>query len=248
MLTDTHVHLNDPLFAGRVGDVLARARAAGVGWAVVPGWDEDSSRGALALAEAFPAIRPAAGLHPWMATQDDAWVPSLLDDPHLAAVGEIGLDGAVDVPMDRQVTVFRRQLALARERDLPVLIHCRKAWEPLLMCLRDVPGLRGVLHAFNGSVETMRLSVDLGFHIAFGGGLTRPNNRRAHAVAAVVPADRLLLETDAPSIAMEGISKEDVEPAHIVHVLDTLAALRGEEVGALGKRIAGNARALFGVG
>jgi TatD DNase family protein len=248
LLTDTHAHLNDPHFAGRVGAVLTRARAAGVGGAVVPGWDEASSREALALAAAFPPILPAVGLHPWMVAEDTelAWLPALLDDPRVVAVGEIGLDGAVAVPMDHQLTAFRMQLALARARDLPVLIHCRKAWEPLLTCLHEVSGRRGVLHAFSGSVETMRLCVDLGYHIAFGGGLTRPNNRRARAVAAAVPANRLLLETDAPAIALEGIPKEAVEPAHIVRVLAALAALRGEEVAGLGARIAENTVLLFG--
>lgn len=244
-LTDTHCHLNDLAFDGRVADVLARARDAGVGRVVVPGWDSASSLRALALAEEFPDILPAVGLHPWMVTTDAdlGWVRELA--PRAVAIGEIGLDGVVDVPLEAQVPIFRVQLALAVECGKPALIHCRKAWEPMLACLRDYPGLRGVLHAFNGSVEVMRACLVMGLYVAFGGGVTRPNNRRAHQAAIAVPADRLLLETDAPSIGMEGIPPAEVEPKDITRVLTRLAALRGEDTAALATQIAVNIRQLF---
>jgi TatD DNase family protein len=241
-LTDTHCHLNDPAFDGRVADVLARANAAGVGQVIVPGWDEASSRRALALADEFPAILPAVGLHPWMVTAnaDLGWVRALSADPRVAAIGEIGLDGEVEVPLNMQVPVFRAQLALARERNLPALIHCRKAWEPLLACLAEYPGVRGVLHAYNGSVEILRACLAMGLYVAFGGGVTRPNNRRAHQAAAAAPADRLLLETDAPSIGLEGVPPADVEPRHITQVLARLAELRGVDAATLGAQLAAN--------
>jgi len=246
-LTDTHCHLNDPAFEGRVAAVLARAREAGVGQVIVPGWDAASSRRALALAAEFPAILPAVGLHPWMvaAEADTRWVAVLAAESRAVAIGEIGLDGAVEAPLAWQLPVFRAQLALARERDLPVLLHCRAAWEPLLACLREVPGVRGVLHAFNGSVEVLRECLAMGLYVAFGGGVTRPNNRRAQQAAIAAPADRLLLETDAPSIGQDGVPPAAVEPRHVVPVLRRLAALRGEDAAALGARIVENVRALL---
>jgi TatD DNase family protein len=246
-LTDTHCHLNDPVFDGRVVEVLVRARDAGVGMVVVPGWDEASSRRALALADAYPEICPAVGLHPWMVTAgaDLGWVRVLASQA--IAIGEIGLDGAVDVPLDAQIPIFRAQLALAVAHNLPTLIHCRKAWEPLLACLRDYPGLRGVLHAFNGSAEVMRECLAMGLYVAFGGGVTRPNNRRAHQAAAAAPADRLLLETDAPSIGMEGIPPAAVEPKDITRVLTRLAELRGEDHTVLGQQVTRSVAQLFNV-
>lgn len=246
-LTDTHCHLNDPAFDGRIADVLARAHDAGVERVIVPGWDRESSERALALADEFPEIRPAVGLHPWMVTADAdlTWVAGMAADARVVAIGEIGLDGAVAVPIDLQEPVFRAQLALAIERNLPALIHCRKAWEQMLVCLHDYPGLRGILHAFNGSVEVMRECVTLRCYFGYGGGLTRPNNRRAHQTAAVAPADRLLLETDAPSIGLEGVPSAEVEPRHIVEVLARLAELRDEEPDKLTAQIAENTDRLF---
>ncbi|OPZ86070.1 MAG: putative deoxyribonuclease YjjV [bacterium ADurb.Bin429] len=239
LLTDTHCHLNDSSFDGRVAEVLARAKAGGVGQVVVPGWDEASSRRAVALAEEFPSILPAVGLHPWVTTEADlTWVEELASEPSVVAIGEIGLDGVVDVPLEAQLPVFRAQLTLARELNLPALIHCRRAWEPLLTCLREASGVRGVLHAFNGSVEVLRACLEMGLYVAFGGGVTRPNNRRAHRAAIAAPADRLLLETDAPAIGIEGVPPAEVEPRHIVQVLHRLAELRGEEAAALAASIA----------
>ena len=249
MLTDTHCHLNAPQFAGRVGEVLGRAAEAGVTAVVVPGWDEESSALALAMAAGYPAIYPAAGLHPWYvgADADIAWLPRLLDDPRVVAVGEIGLDGEIaGADSARQEAIFRAQLALAAARDLPVLLHCRRRWDRLLACLRESPRVRGVLHAFSGSGEILRAALRLGLYVSFGGMLTRPNSRRAHAAARLVPPDRLLLETDAPFMALDGIPAAQSEPAHAALVLRYLAALRGDDPAALAERIGENTRTLFG--
>ena len=208
--------------------MLARAVEAGVHAVVVPGWDRESSLAALALASAYAPIRPAVGLHPWQVAEnaDLDWLRGMLNDPRLAAIGEIGLDGAIaQEDPEQQEAVFRAQLALAAERDLPVLIHCRRRWDRLLACLHDYP-VRGVLHAFSGSLEVMHECLRLGLYISFAGMLTRPNSLRAHAAAAAVPADALLLETDAPYMALEGVPAEEAEPAHLRQVLDYLAALR----------------------
>jgi len=246
-LTDTHSHLNSPHFAGRVGEVLARAAAVNVVEVVVPGWDRESSVMALALGAAHPGIRPAVGLHPWFVAEnpDLTWLPALLDDPRLVAIGEIGLDGAIDnEDPAQQEAVFRAQLALAAERNLPVLIHCRRRWDRLLACLHDYP-VHGVMHAFSGSLEVMRECLRLGLYISFAGMVTRPNSRRAHEAATAVPADRLLLETDAPYMALEGIPAEQAEPAHLPLVLDYIANLRNTDPVTLGAISAENVKRLF---
>ena len=249
LLTDTHCHLNSPQFAGRVGEVLARAADAGVGEIVVPGWDAESSRRALAMSAGYPMLRAAVGLHPWFVVEQPGldWLPHLLDDPRTQAVGEIGLDGAIDRddPV-LQEAVFRAQLRLAAARNLPVLLHCRRRWDRLLACLREEPRVRGVVHAFSGSLEVMHDCLALGLYISFAGMVTRPNSRRAHTAAAAVPADRLLLETDAPYMALEGIPAEQAEPAHLPRILAFIADLRGESPPALANQIAQNVQALFG--
>jgi TatD DNase family protein len=247
LLTDTHCHLNSPHFAGREAHVVTRAAAAGVAALVVPAWDRASAETALALAETFPAVRAAVGLHPWFvaADADTAWVAPLLAHPRVVAVGEIGLDGAIDgADAAVQERVFRAQLALAVARGLPVLLHCRRRWDRLPAIIRDYPGLRGVLHAFSGSAEVLRDCLRLGLHVSFAGGVTRPNSRHARAAAALVPADRLLLETDAPYMALEGVPAEAVEPAHLPQILAAVAALRGDDPAALAAQTAANARML----
>jgi len=249
MFIDTHCHLNAPHFAGRVGEVLDRAAGVGVTTVVVPGWDAESSLRALAMAAGYPAIRPAIGLHPWFVAEnaDLDWLPRLLDDPRLTAIGEIGLDGAIELDdPERQEAVFRAQLRLAAARELPVLLHCRRRWDRLLACLKDGPPVRGVLHAFSGSREILREALGLGLYLAFGGMVTRPNSLRAHAAALAVPVERLLLETDAPYMALEGIPAEQVEPGHLPVICRFLAELRGENPAWLAARVAENARRLLG--
>lgn len=248
-MIDTHCHLNSPHFANRVGEVLARAHATGVTEVVVPGWDRDSSRQAIALAACFPMIRAAVGLHPWFVADDPdlSWLPALLDDPRVTAIGEIGIDGAIDsADPAQQEAVFRTQLQWAAARELPVLIHCRRGWERTLTAIRETPATRGVMHAFSGSREVLRECLVLGLYISFAGMVTRPNSLRAHEAAAIVPADRLLLETDAPYMAMENIPAEAVEPAYIPRILDFVAALRCEAPEELARQVGENARELFG--
>ena len=246
-LTDTHCHLNDPAFDGRVEEVLARAAEAGVTEVIVPGWDRESSLRAVALAAEFPAVRAAVGLHPWFVTESDdlSWLPPLLEEPQVIAIGEIGLDGAIehDDP-EQQEAVFRAQLALAAEHELLVLVHCRRRWDRLLPCLRETP-VRGIMHAFSGSRETMRELLALGFYISFSGSVTRPHAKRVRQAAAAVPADRLLAETDAPAIGLDTVPAAQVGPDCIPAIIAVIAGLRSESPDALAIRMAGNLRALL---
>jgi len=249
-LVDTHCHLfMDPLSRG-TDAVLARAREAGVSRVVVPAYDEASWQAVRALAER-DGVFAAYGLHPWVAVDDlnTARLGELLAGPSVVALGEVGLDFALpSLDRQRQVYVLSRQLELCRDLDLPVILHCRKAFDELLKVLRRLgPELRGVVHAYSRGPTLAKELCGLGLHLAFGGAITRPRAKRARRSAEVVPLDHLVLETDAPSIGLDGVEPEEVEPRHVAPVAAALADIRGmegDEVAAVTTR---NAEELFGL-
>ena len=163
------------------------------------------------------------------------------------AIGEIGLDTKINASgLTQQLPLFERQLALAVDLDLPVILHCRGAFEEMLAAVGRHGGrLRGVLHAFSRGPELAGRFVDAGLHLALGGAATRARAAQVRRAAQVAPLDRLVLETDAPSIGLEGINPEQTEPRHVHEVAEAVAKLRGLEIEALAEATTGNARALF---
>ena len=251
MLVDTHVHLTEEIFRGRVPEVLERARSAGVGAFVVPAYDEDSLDAVTQVSAAHDGVVPAFGIHPWF-LKDPLPVDrlaSLCREHGAVAVGEIGLDFARPcLPADVQERAFRRQLELAAGLGLPVIVHSRRAVDRVLAIVRELgSGLKGVMHSFPGGPDLALRFVDLGFFIGFSGSVTRKGARRYHHAARVVPLDRILVETDAPSIALEGIDAERVEPCHTVEVARAVAALRQVPFETVVEATTRNARALFGI-
>jgi TatD DNase family protein len=247
-LIDTHCHLDvEPLGRDTAG-VLARARAAGVEQIVAPAYDVASWPVVAALADGG-RIFPALGLHPWVAHEelDLQRLKKALLDCGAVAVGEIGLDSKIDSPsLDVQIPAFRSQLRLARELDLPVILHCRGAFAEMLAILQEEgPELRGVAHAFSRGPELAQRFLDLGLHLGFGGAVTRPRARRPRRSAEVVPLESIVLETDAPSIGLEGVVPEHVEPRHVVDVAVALAELRGLTLDTLAEATTKHARELF---
>ena len=218
-----------------------------------------SSAAAAQLARQFPQVFAAAGIHPNYAAQagPDDWQQTLrlLDEPRVVAVGETGLDRHWDfTPFDVQQDFFRRHLELAQQRDLPVIIHCRDAEADLLPMLRQAAArgpLRGVLHAFSGDAALAQQCLALGFWISFAGNVTYTNKKfdGLRAVAAAVPPDRLLVETDSPYLVphpLRGKQRRN-EPAWVRHTAQCLAALRGQSLAELAALTSGNARRLFGL-
>jgi TatD DNase family protein len=198
---------------------------------------------------AHVGVYPALGLHPWVADAplDIEALRRRLVDETAVAVGEIGLDFKTDISRDTQVEVFVRQLACARDLNLPVLLHVRGAFEEMLEILgRMNPRPAGVVHAFSKGPELAKRFVDLGFHIAFGGAVTRPNAKQARKAAAMVPLDRLLLETDAPSIGLVDVAPEQVEPFHVADIAACLAPLREQSAAHIAAVTTENAKKLFG--
>ena len=206
-LFDTHAHYDDSQFDPDREELLAALPENGVGLVVNPGCDIPTSRQALALAEQYPHVYAAVGYHP---ENCGPYVPEELDilrslakHPKAVAIGEIGLDyyWEENPPRDFQQQVFRAQLQLAQELDLPVIVHDREAHGDSLAIIKEFPAVRGVFHCFSGSAEMARELVKLGWMISFTGVLTYKNARKALEAAAAVPMDHLMIETDSPYMA-----------------------------------------------
>lgn len=250
MFFDTHCHLDDPQLSRDLSGVLAAARQVGISGFLVPGVHYRDWPRVLALAMDHPEVVPAFGLHPMHA---DLYSPEVHCElqrltPFAAAIGEIGLDYALPSPSRQtQQTAFRSQLKVAVEAGLPVLIHCRKAFADLLVILRQEGVWRtgGVMHAFSGSPETARDCLDLGLHISLAGTVTYLNAVRPPAVAALVPLERLLLETDAPDLAPETHRGEVNLPEFMLETAARVARIKGITVEQLGEITTANALRLF---
>jgi TatD DNase family protein len=251
ILIDTHCHLNDPSFGHSLDDVLRRARRAGVVQFVVPAYDRASLPRTLELARRYPGlVFPAFGLHPWHL--EDGGLEELDRYIGLAdtlAVGEVGLDLAPGMaPVEVQERAFVAQLDMAAERGLPVLVHCRKAHGRMLDILGVYRGkVTAVLHSFSGSAEVMERFLELGCYISFSGSVTRERAKKYHRCARLVPAERFLLETDAPSIATQTTVASLVEPSHTHEVAVKVAELRRVSLEEVCRLSTGNARRLFGL-
>jgi TatD DNase family protein len=254
-MIDTHCHLYMPPLSADVPAVIDRARARGVTDIVVPAYDRASWDDMAAFAT-MANVHTAYGLHPWLAHEplpgggSDAFLGALasrLDATAAVAIGEIGLDTKITSSgLREQMPLLEAQLQLAVDRDLPVILHCRGAFEELLGAVAAHGGrLRGVVHAFSRGPELGQRILAAGLHVAFGGAVTRPRAKRPRRSALRLPLAGLLLETDAPSIGLDGIPPERAEPAHVAEVAAALAAIRDCEVGEIAAATTANARTLF---
>ncbi|MBQ4853964.1 TatD family hydrolase [Rhodanobacter sp. B2A1Ga4] len=249
-LVDSHVHLDDDAFGSDRDAIIARARLAGVGTMVIPAVDAGSWPTIRDLCARHVGLHPAYGLHPMFLSQHapehvDA-LSSWLNENHPVAVGEIGLDFHVD-GLDRELQrhYFSRQLQLAQEHDLPVIVHARGALEEVTLTLRRSSKLRGVVHSFSGSEQQARQLWDLGFHLGIGGPVTYERAQRLRRIVAQMPIEFLLLESDAPDQPGAAHRGERNEPAHVTEVLRCIAALRNAPEAEIAAATSANARRLF---
>lgn len=255
MLTDTHAHLVDDRLMVQLPAVLDRARAAGVTRIVCVATTAADSATCLEIARQHPdVVAPTAGVHPNHAVEARAgdWdrVVALADDPAVVALGETGLDRHWDfTPFAMQQEWFARHLALGRSRGLPVVIHCREAEADVVGMLReefDRHGpIAGVMHSFCGSWETAEACLAMGLHVSFAGMLTYKSAEAVRAVAARVPADRLLVETDCPYLAPVPHRGKTNEPALVAVTAGALAGVREIDLTSLASVTSENARRLF---
>lgn len=230
---DTHAHYDADQFASDREAVLTALPAAGVGLVVDPGCDVASSREAVALAARFDHVYAAVGIHPedcaGCTDADFDAIRELCRREKVVAVGEIGLDyyWKENPPRDFQEQVFRRQIELALELDLPVIIHDREAHGDSLRIVLDYPGLRGVFHCFSGSPEMAQELLKRGWYLGFDGPITYKNAKRAPEVAAITPLDRIVIETDAPYMAPVPFRGKRNDSRLLPYVVEKLAEWKG---------------------
>lgn len=250
MLVDTHCHLDVAAFDADRDAVVERARAAGVSDQVVPAIQVATWPALRAACAGERGLHAAYGLHPVFVK---AHAPGDLDAlrewiarERPVAVGECGLDFFVDgLDRDRQAFYFDAQLRLAREFDLPVIVHARRAVDAVIAAIRRVDGVRGVIHSWSGSGQQARQLIDLGFLLGIGGPVTYRRANRLRNLVATLPVEHLLLETDAPDQPDAQARGARNEPAFLLRVCDTVAALRGSTRDALAAATTANARLLF---
>lgn len=250
MLVDTHCHLDVTEFDSDRDRVIDRAQAAGVSRQIVPAIDADRWPQLREVCLSRKGLFPAYGLHPLFLeshrTQHLQMLGDWIERERPVAVGECGLDFFVEgLDADAQNHYFEAQLALARDLDLPVIVHARRAVQQVIAGFRKVGGLRGVVHSFPGSAEQARQLQQLGFLIGIGGPVTYERANRLRKVVATVPLEQLLLETDAPDQPDASNRGQRNEPARLTLVCETIAGLRSIDAAELAAATTANAVRLF---
>lgn len=251
-MIDSHCHLTYTPLASQLEGVLERAAAAGVKRMVTIGTSVADAAKAIELCRGHANIRCAIGIHPHHsaeATAEDlAALPELARQPEVLALGEMGLDYHYDFsPRPRQREIFLHQLELAVRRQRPVVFHCREAIDDCLGILRDYPSLRGVFHCFTGSSAEARRILDAGHLIGLTGVVTFKKSEELREIVRFIPADRLLLETDAPYLAPEPLRRQKVnEPSLLVHTARVIAKLKGVALGELDRQTTEATEGFFG--
>ncbi len=250
MFFDTHAHYDDVQFDTDRDELLAAVRAAGVSIVVDPGSDLESSKKAADIAQTHDFIYFAAGIHPEQAGElDDASLAAIAElcrRPKAVAVGEIGLDYHYEnYPREVQRAAFRRQLELARELRMPVIVHSRDAMADTLNIVEDFPDLTGVFHCFSGSWESAREILDLGWYLSFTGVITFKNARRSLEVIAKMPRERLMLETDSPYMAPVPVRGQRNSSVNLRYIAAAAADVLGLSVEETARLTAENGRKFF---
>ncbi len=258
MWIDTHCHLDASEFGGQCGAVAAHALAAGVDWIVVPAVAPTNFGAVRALAQAQPNCVYALGIHPICvpdAVEADldalrAAIPAALRDPRFVAIGEIGLDFFIPAlctlaMRGKQAHFYAEQLKIARDFDLPVLLHVRRSQDLILKYLRRLQPVRGIAHAFNGSLQQAQAFIDLGFKLGFGGAMTFTRALQIRRLASGLPLDALVLETDAPDISPAWVHPARNSPENLPGIGAMLAELRGLDVAATAGATTANACAVL---
>ena len=233
MLFDTHAHMDDHAFDADREELLAGFPAQGVGLVMNPGCSAESSRNVDKLTAQYEYLYGAVGSHPDAADEVNE---ALLEEyrmlckqnDKIKAIGEIGLDYHYeDIPRDIQKQAFRAQMALAKELNLPVIVHEREAHEDGMKIVEEFPEVTGVFHCYSGSAEMAKWLVSRGWYIGFTGVLTFKNARKAVEVAASIPLDRIVLETDCPYMAPEPFRGKRNDPGKLYRMAEKLAEIRG---------------------
>ena len=236
MIFDTHAHMDDRAFDTDREELLTSLPQQGIQLLMNPGCSLESSRNAARLAQRYNYIYAAAGSHPDVADEVNEEVLEeyrrlCRKNPRIKAIGEIGLDYHYeDIPREIQLKAFRAQMALAKELGLPVIVHEREAHEDGMKVVEEFPEVTGVFHCYSGSAEMAKWLVNRGWYIGFTGVLTFKNARKAVEVAASIPPDRIVLETDCPYMSPEPFRGKRNDPGKLYRMTERLAEIRGLSV------------------
>jgi TatD DNase family protein len=254
ILSDTHCHLDFPAFASDQDQAIRRALESGVGYMINIGANLDSSAKSVELTARYEKIWAAVGIHPHDADSFDAGgadaIRKLASEKKVVAIGEIGLDYYRNRSKKKnQQAMFEYMLSLSRSVHLPVVVHNREADEDLMHLLEaNLPHpARGVIHCFSSGMPFLKKVLDLGFFVSFTANITYPKAGSLRELAGFVPLDRLLLETDSPYLAPQGMRGKRNEPAFVRFVAEAIAALKGIEATAVARQTFENGRRLFGL-
>lgn len=250
MLFDTHAHLNDDRFDGIRDQLIESLAENGVGAYCEIGYDVESSYRAAELAGKYGFIYAAAGVHPHdtdsLCEDDMIKIKELCTHDKVVALGEIGLDYYYDnSKRENQRIWFDRQLSLAEEIDIPVVIHTRDAMKDTIDILKIHPKATGIIHCYSGSKESAKILLDMGYYISFAGPLTFKNASTALEVAAFVPEDRMLIETDSPYLAPVPYRGKTNTPVYVAEVAKKLAEIRGESFEEIASKTFENAKNVY---
>ncbi|MDW7616537.1 TatD family hydrolase [Peribacillus simplex] len=254
MLFDTHVHVNAEQFNEDLDDVIERAKEAGVNNMVVVGFDQPTIIRAMELIETYDFMYAAVGWHPVdaidMTEKDLQWIEELSNHPKVVAIGEMGLDYHWDKsPKDVQMEVFRKQIRLAKKVGLPIIIHNREATADIVNILKEEAAseVGGIMHCFSGSAETALECINMNFYISLGGPVTFKNAKKPKEVAAAVPLERLLIETDCPYLAPHPYRGKRNEPSYVKLVAEQIAEIKQLTIDEVSQATTENAKKLFGI-
>src|SRR3954468_8747820 len=254
MLFDTHAHLNDDQYNEDLEEVITRAQSEGVTNMVVVGFDRKTIQRAMELAENYEFIFACVGWHPVdaidMTEEDLVWIEELTAHPKVVAIGEMGLDYHWDKsPKDIQKEVFRKQIRLAKKVKLPIVIHNREATADIVDILKEegAEEVGGIMHCFSGSPEVAKECIKMNFYISLGGPVTFKNAKKPKEVAAEVPLDKLLIETDCPYLAPHPYRGKRNEPAYVKLVAEQIAELKGISLADVAKKTTENAKKIFDI-
>ncbi|MBO5496542.1 MAG: TatD family hydrolase [Oscillospiraceae bacterium] len=252
MYFDTHAHYDDKAFEADRLSLLEEVHAAGVDRILDPGCTAESSRAAVALAERFPFVYAAVGIHP--EELQDATVESyeqiceLAVHPRCVAIGEIGLDYYWDAEhKDQQKLLFRRQIQLALDLNKPVIVHDREAHGDCLDIVREYPALRGVFHCYSGSAEMAGELLKRGWYLGFDGPVTYKNARKTLEVLEICPLDRMLIETDSPYLSPVPLRGKRNDSRNLRYVAEKIAEIKGETAERIAAITMENGERLFSI-
>lgn len=251
---DTHVHLMDQKFSQDLAQVLANAKEAGLTHMINVGYDLESSRRAVVMAQEEPSLYAVVGVHPHDAKLCTPEVlrelGQLAKEPKVVAIGEMGLDYYRNLsPKEVQQEAFREQIRLAQKLNKPIVIHDRDAHGDVMQILKEekVSAIGGVLHCYSGSWEMARQAMKMGLYISLAGPVTFKNARRLQDIAKLMPLDYLLIETDCPYLAPEPYRGKRNEPAYVVRVAEMIASVKRIPVEEVAQATTANAKRLFGI-